>query len=342
MKIMDFTIDINTLSLIIKEKGWKRVGLQFPEGLKPYTKEVIQSLTEKLLPASIEFLVSGSPCYGACDVSDNEFLLGKADGMIHFGHSEIPNMGKSYLIPVVFQEMPSEILVQPVVKEVLNQGLLSGIIGLTTTIQFIHELSAANELLSAAGFDVRMGTGTDRLAYPGQVLGCSFSSATAVPQADMYLFVGEGLFHPLGITLATGKPVIAADPRSGLVKNMDAKKDKVLRQRYGAIQKLKDAREIGVVLSTLPGQMRRPLATSLIKKGGDHGKRMTMITTPHLNPMSLMNLGNKVLVSTACPRVAVDDYSLYLEHGITMATPIEFLISIGEMNWDNYVLDTIE
>ena len=69
---------------------------------------------------------------------------------------------------------------------------------------------------------------------------------------------------------------------------------------------------------------------------------MTMITTPHLNPMSLMNLGNKVLVSTACPRVAVDDYSLYLEHGITMATPIEFLISIGEMNWDNYVLDTIE
>ena len=79
-----------------------------------------------------------------------------------------------------------------------------------------------------------------------------------------------------------------------------------------------------------------------MKKGTEHGKFMIQITASHLNTQSLVNLGAKILISTACPRVAIDDYQMYLEHGITICTPIEFLIAIGEMEWDDYALDTIE
>jgi len=344
MRIMDFVMDEDKLVAHLSDKRWRRIGLQFPEGLKPYAEEIILELKKDPILDTTEFLISGSPCYGACDVADKEFLLSGADGMIHFGHSEIPAMCGSYLIPVIFVELRSDLDARDVVEKAQQNGFLKGIIGVTTTIQFAHELPRIRDYLKGHGFEVRTGRGTDRVAHEGQVLGCSFSSATAstVQDADTHLFVGEGLFHPLGIALATGKHVIAADPRSGVITDMDAEKDRVLKQRYGAIQKLKDTEDIGVVLSTLPGQMRRELVTNLIKLGGEKGKRMTLITTPHLNPMNLMNIGETVLVSTACPRVAVDDYSLFLEHGITITTPIEFLIALGETEWEDYVLDTIE
>jgi len=339
---MDFIIDIDDLNTKLEDRGWERIGLQFPEGLKPFAGKVIRALREGLGDENIEFIVSGSSCYGACDVSDKEFLKVEADGMIHFGHAEIPAIRGNYHIPVIFIEMQADVDATMVVKKALDSGLLKGVIGLTTTVQFVHELPDMQNLLERRGKDVRIGIGTDRLAHPGQVLGCSFSSALAVPDTDVHLFVGEGLFHPLGIALATGKPVIAADPRSRELKDLEEEKNKVLKQRFGVIQKLKDSGDIGVVLSTLPGQKRMELATSLLRKGRDKGKNMNLITASHLNPMSLRNIGAEVFVSTACPRVAIDDYSLFLEHGIVMATPIEFLIAIGEMKWENYVLDTID
>ena len=262
--------------------------------------------------------------------------------MIQFGHSEIPNLTQESLIPVIFQEMRSNIDPLTVVRKAYDDGLFSGILALTTTVQHIHLLSSVRDFLQHMGIDARIGTGSDRLAYPGQVLGCSFSSATAVKEADMHLFIGEGVFHPLGIALATGKPVIATDPRSGEIKNLEQEKERILRQRFAAVQKLRDAQEVGVILSILPGQKRQEFASSLLKKGKEHGKEMILITSSHLNIQSLVNLGTKVLVSTACPRVAIDDYQMYLEHGITITTPVEFLIAIGEMEWEEYVLDTIE
>ena len=230
----------------------------------------------------------------------------------------------------------------PIVETVLEQGLLEGVVGLTTTVQHIHLLTGVRDLLKEKGIEARIGTGSDRLAYPGQVLGCSFSSAAAVPEADMHLFIGEGIFHALGVSLATRKNVIAVDPRSHVIHDMDVEKDRILRQRFAAVQKLKDANTIAVVLSTLPGQKRLDLASALLKKGKEHGKDMVLITTSHLNIQSLVNLGTEILVSTACPRVAIDDYEMYLENKLTITTPIEFLIAIGEMEWEDYILDTIE
>lgn len=349
MEVMDYILDISELARSIHDKGWKRIGFQFPEGVKPYADPILKELRSELhsihpeLPNDdFTFILSGSSCYGACDLADHELLLAGAEGMVHFGHSEIPNLIRHRLIPVIHQEMRSRTELLPVVKMVVDQGLLKGTVGLTTTVQHIHLLEEVANYLQHLEIEARIGTGTDRLAYPGQVLGCSFSSATAVPDADMHLFIGEGIFHSLGVSLATQKKVIACDPRTNEIRDMDIEKDRILRQRFVAVQKLKDANEIAVVLSTLPGQNREELAAVIVKKGSANGKNMMLITSSHLNIQSLVNLGTKVLVSTACPRVAIDDYEMYLEHGLTITTPIEFLIAIGEMEWEQYVLDTIE
>ncbi|MCK5659932.1 MAG: diphthamide synthesis protein, partial [Methanosarcinales archaeon] len=43
-------------------------------------------------------------------------------------------------------------------------------------------------------------------------------------------------------------------------------------------------------------------------------------------------------VSTACPRVAVDDNLRYAK---PMLTPIEFEILVGKRQWDEFVFDEI-
>lgn len=342
MEIIDCELDMDELALELSSRGWKRIGLQFPEGLKPYAREIRSLLEGYEILDHVKFIVSGSPCFGACDCADHEFSSLGAEGMVHFGHTMIPSIADRLEIPVIFRELHSMVDPILVVRRIIEDHLIDGIVGITTTVQYIHRLEDILGLLLENGFDARIGIGTNRLAYPGQVLGCSFSSANAVKDADMHLFIGEGLFHPLGIQLSTGKKVIAGDPRTGLILDMEEEMERILRQRFAVIQTLKDTSEIGIIVSTLPGQERAEMAKSLERTARFHGIGTAIISVSHISPDSMKNIGIRTLVSTACPRVAIDDYSLFLECSITMATPNEFLIALGIIEWQDYRLDVIE
>lgn len=342
MEIIDCELDMEKLVRELLSRGWKRIGLQFPEGLKPYAREIQSILEIHNGLKDVEFFISGSPCFGACDSADREFNIMGAEGMVHFGHSRIPSIVYELEIPVIFIELLSNVDPIAVVEHMIDEDMIHGITGVSTTVQYIHRLDDIRDLLLENGFDARIGQGSSRLAYPGQVLGCSFSSANAVRDADMHLFVGEGLFHPLGIQLSTGKRVIAGDPRTGLIMDMEDEKNRVLRQRFAVIQALKETSGIGIIVSTLPGQERTELAHSLVRMARTHNKAVSIISASHISLDSMKNIGIRTLVSTACPRVAIDDYSLFLESGIIMATPNELLIALGKMDWEDYRLDVIE
>ena len=339
---MDYRIDISRLAREIQNRGWKKIGLQFPEGIKPYGVRIQKALRDRIGENEAEFILSGGACYGACDVADEELAQAGAEGMIHVGHSEIPAIMGKYRIPVIFEPAYSTKDIIPVVRKAVDAGFLSGKVSLSTTVQHLHLLPEVKKFLEEMGIDSEIGKGGKRLSSPGQVLGCNFSAPLSVKDADTHLFIGEGLFHALGIRLASGVRVVAADPFTMEVRDMEVEGEKVMRQRFMAVHALKSATQIGVVLSTLKGQERGSYASALIRLGRKHGKEMIMIVTRHLSPSSLQNIGIKVIVSTACPRVALDDYSLYLEHGITLSTPIEFLISLGIMDWEKYIFDSIE
>ena len=49
------------------------------------------------------------------------------------------------------------------------------------------------------------------------------------------LFVGTGLFHPIGIALATKARVIALDPLTGTAQEVSA--DTLLRRRFAVMEK---------------------------------------------------------------------------------------------------------
>ena len=181
-----------------------------------------------------------------------------------------------------------------------------------------------------------VGPAGGRVKQAGQVLGCSYCTARAL-DVEEYLFIGTGQFHPLGIALATGKRVVIADPVTGEVSEIDT--DPMLRRRFGAITRAGEAKRFAVLVSKKPGQRRMDLAKRLKALGEARGLEMFLVYLDNIEPDRLLNLGAEAAVSTACPRVALDDAAKYR---IPILTPPEFEVLLGEREWEEYRFDEIE
>jgi 2-(3-amino-3-carboxypropyl)histidine synthase len=163
------------------------------------------------------------------------------------------------------------------------------------------------------------------------VLGCSFTAARATG-ADEILFVGTGLFHPLGISLATGARVIALDPLAGTAQEVSG--DTLKRRRFAEMEKAKGARTIGIIVSTKSGQQRMALARRLAALS----PRAVIVTMQEVSPDELLNLGFDAFVNTACPRLVYDDQ---VRFPVPVLSPQEFEILCGVRSWDEYSIDEI-
>ncbi len=268
-------------------------------------------------------LISGDPCYGACDLALD--LLEYADVLVHFGHTPLSRH------PDVIYEPCRVDFDLKVLRKALP--LFSGKrIGLVTTVQHTHKLEEVAGELRSLGFDAVIRPGEGRTPEPGQVLGCTFSAAR-IPGVTEILYIGTGLFHPLGIRLATGLRVIALDPLSGEASIVDA--DRFLRKRHALIEKARDAATFGIIVSRKPGQKRYALAKRLTTLG----RTAFLVFMDEVSPAELLNLGFPAYVNTACPRLAYDDQ---IRFPVPVLTPAEFEILCGVSGWDEYRMDEID
>ena len=257
--------------------------------------------------------------------------------IIQFGHSEIPELTDKYNIPVEFCEYRSELDIIEIVEKSLNQ--LKKNVGLVTTVQHVHQLSKLSKFLKEKGFNPIIGKGDSRIKYDGQILGCNFSSATSInDKLDSFLYIGSGNFHPLGVAIATNKNVIIADPYSQEIREINNLKEKILRQRYGAIEIAMNAETFGILIGLKKGQERVKLANYLKEIVEKKDKKAFLFALREFEPMYLSTFNVDIFVSTACPRIAIDDYLRYKK---PLITPIELEIALGLKKWEDYKMDEI-
>jgi 2-(3-amino-3-carboxypropyl)histidine synthase len=310
--------DSSDLIRRLKERGARTVALQFPEGLKRRSIELASALRS----AGFGVVISGDPCYGACDLALDTLAL--ADVLVHFGHAPVDEREN-----VVFERVPMDF--DAAVLEKALPFLGTGKVGVVTTVQHAHLIPAIGEYLRSAGIDAVTAEGGGRTPYRGQILGCSFSAAR-IPGAAAILYIGTGMFHPLGVALATRARVIALDPYTGTVEEADA--GPLLRKRFALIELAKAARHIGVLVSTKSGQSRLALARRLSALSD----RAFLITMREVTEGELLNLGFDCYVNTSCPRLAYDDQSRF---PVPVLSPPEFEIAVGVRSWDEYTVDEI-
>ncbi|MCK9590920.1 MAG: diphthamide biosynthesis enzyme Dph2 [Methanoregula sp.] len=311
--------DTSDLIERLKKKEAKRVALQFPEGLKRQSIPMVAALKN----AGFEVIVSGDPCYGACDLALES--LSFADVLVHFGHTPVDDQPQ-----VIFE--PWQIGFDIAVLENALTYLKANHVGLVTTVQHVHLIPEMERFLLTKGITAIVAGGSRRTPNRGQVLGCSFAAAKATG-AEEILFVGTGLFHPIGIALATHTQVIALDPLTGTAQEVSG--DALLRRRFAVMEKARSARSIGIIVSTKSGQQRMDLA----KRLASLSPTTVIITMREVTPTELLNLGFACYVNTACPRLAYDDQ---VRFPVPVLSPQEFEILCGVRTWDAYMIDEIE
>jgi 2-(3-amino-3-carboxypropyl)histidine synthase len=312
--------DISDLVRQLKERGAHTIALQFPAGLKRRAAGYADALRQ----AGFTVIVSGDPCYGACDLSLGLLRDGDADVLIHVGHAPVDHQPD-----VIFLPFPVDFAIR-----VLDNALplLKGpATGLVTTVQHAHLIPAMEDYLCSRGIDIRVADGSGRTPLRGQVLGCCFTAARETGAPEI-LFVGTGVFHPVGIALSTKARVIALDPLAGTAGIVSG--DTLMRRRFAVIEKARGAKNIGILVSTKTGQRRMELARKLAALSRD----AVIVPLQEITPDELLDLGFAAYVNTACPRLAYDDQ---VRFPAPVLSPQEFEILCGVRTWDEYEIDEI-
>lgn len=323
-----YDIDLTSAISEIKRLKARVVALQVPEGLKKRAYQFAEDIETK---SAAEVLVVAEPCFGACDVPSSLFDM--VDAIVNIGHSPIPSLRHSK--PVIFVPARSKVPIADQLRK--SVGMLVEPVGVLATAQHLAELDEVIEGLESMGLKTKIGEGDSRISHVGEILGCNYTAATSISKdVSSYILIGSGSFHAVGVHLATGKKVVVLDPNLEEPREIDQIKDKILRQRHAAIERAENARVFGIIVGEKIGQRRLRRAKELRKLLRWKKKDAALILMDRFDPEKLRSMGFDAYVSTACPRIAIDDVAMYDK---PLLTPQELEIVLGVRKWENYSFD---
>ncbi|MBI2101103.1 diphthamide synthesis protein [Candidatus Woesearchaeota archaeon] len=191
----------------------------------------------------------------------------------------------------------------------LDASILPKNIGLATTVQFLNYADEIRQFLESNGKNVF--ADKIRQKYEGQLLGCDTGAAEKVKDnVDAFLYIGTGIFHPLGIALSIEKDVFCYDPINAVMSKIDRSEvEKYNKKRKAAYMKFLESTEIGILVSLKPGQNNFRKAVEL--KRQLKGKNCCIFAFDTLDFSQVENFPFiQCWVNTACNRI-LDDHSKF-------------------------------
>ena len=181
-------------------------------------------------------------------------------------------------------------------------------IALFTSVQFLDSIPKIKLQLEKANVEVQL-IKTKHCQYQAQVLGCSILESKIKASVDAFLYIGDGLFHPIALKIGNNKQVFAFNPFIKKLIEITEKETKKMQQMQKAgLTKFHVSKEIGILITTKPGQHNLKAAKQLEKKYPN--KKYYYFIFDTLDFTQLENFPFvDCYVNTACPRISYDDYA---------------------------------
>ncbi len=323
---MALNFEIEKLRRELKRLKPKRVLVQLPEGVKQNAFDLLKIFQN----LKIDVIFSGETCWGGCFVAVDEAKSVEADLIVHFGHSEFMKVN----FPVIYIPIKDELDLTPLLKKSLKELKDFKRIGLSLSVQHLHESEGVVKFYKDNKKQVILSTKKGNIFNEGQIVGCQYLGLKDIEnKVDCFVVVGNN-FHSMGASLAVDKPVFLIDVYNNEVKSMKGVKDKILRQRILSVEKFKEAKTIGIIIGVKQGQQFGSYKL-LIDKFKKAGKEVVLITISEFSPDKLINFYDiDGFVELACPRIAIDDFAKYRKPIITFK---EALVVLGEKSWDDLI-----
>jgi 2-(3-amino-3-carboxypropyl)histidine synthase len=330
----ELVIDLEPAKKFLKEKKAQTAIIQIPEGLKPKTKFIADTLST----ACENIFIKMDPCFGACDLPLHDMKVLNADVIIHIGHSPIHKSEKILYLPLEYKMSEEEIKenTEKLIKELKKRKIEA--ISLVANAQYNTHIPKIREILFRNGIKTYIGKGSQRIATEGQILGCNYTVVEeAQPNIQANVYFGDGYFHPLGLVFSTKKPVIIVNPLTKTIEEISEKnKDKLMRKRFAAIAMASQAKTFGIIVSIKSGQRQKEKALELKKQIEKTGRKAYLLEMDLVNENYMLGTGFDCLVNTACNRIVLDD----AENWKTLIiNPTECLIAIGIKKWEDWKPD---
>lgn len=173
-------------------------------------------------------------------------------------------------------------------------------VGLVSSVQFLDSLKDIKKDFEKNNKKAIIG---------GQILGCDASAAKNIEKkVDAFLYIGDGAFHPIGVALKTKKDVFTYDPVDNVLgKVSDDEILKYKKRQKGAFLKYLSSDNIGIIVSTKPGQEKLKAALKLKENLEKKGKNIFIFLADDVDLNELEDFPFiECWLNTACPRLRDD------------------------------------
>ncbi|MDD5700046.1 MAG: diphthamide biosynthesis enzyme Dph2 [Candidatus Nanoarchaeia archaeon] len=320
---MTLDFEKEKLAKELKKRKPKRVLVQLAEGIKQNSTELAEIFND----LGIEAIFSGETSWGACAPAVQEAEALGADLIVHFGHAEFLKIN----FPILYIEVKDVLNLNPLLQKSLNILKKYRKIGFSYSIQHRQDVGKIEEFYKSHGKDILLSKKLGHAAYEGHIVGCQYAGLKAIEnQVDCFVILGNQ-FHGMGAVLSVEKPVVLLDVYNNNVRELSALRNKILKQRAIAIEKFRQAKNIGIIVEIKPGQ-KFGSPKYLLEKLKEQGKNPVIITMSELSPDKIMNFYNiEAFVELACPRIAIDDFAKYPRAILTFK---EALVALGIKSWE--------
>ncbi|MEM0225398.1 MAG: diphthamide biosynthesis enzyme Dph2 [Thermofilaceae archaeon] len=290
--------------------GYRSLLLQAPDGLKACARRLAESLASK----GFDVVLSASHCWGGCDVALNEVKRAGCEALVHIGHH-----GPVRFKPprsVLFVPGRSLIDLEEVAAKAASKLVEEGIrtVGVVASVQHVHALSSVVRKLGEQGLRALTSRSPDPFMQEGLIVGCDQRAAENLSKAvDAFLVIAGGVFHAIGVALATGVKTYAVDPYASSIRDVDREVKKVIALRLSHLSLALEARNATLVVSLKPGQRLTARQFRILWEVlKSKGYKVDVVAFDDVSREALENFGGSSLyVNLACPRLATDDHHLF-------------------------------
>lgn len=204
-------------------------------------------------------------------------------------------------------------------KEIIKK--LPKSLALFSSIQFIDQLNDIKKFLEEKGLKIYLFESQNyyysgKKSQPGLLIGCNMSKFEG--DFDAFLYIGDGVFHPNILLFNNNKDVYVFNPKILSLQKLDRSiKNKVEMRKKGNLIKFYSGKNIGVLISTKPGQNYLKQALMLKKKFQEKRFYFLIFDNIEFNQLENFNFID-CFVNTACPRIGLEDQDEQTRSGISI------------------------
>lgn len=291
--------------------GYRRLLIQAPDGIK----RCIRPLLECLESRGFEVALSASHAWGGCDLALNELKGVNFDAIVHIGHYSSVRFrapDNALFVPG-YSRVDTTKAVERAATLLDSEGIRK--VGILTTVQHITELCKVKNLLADYGIKSLTAKSPDPAMLEGMVIGCDVRAAEKLRgKVEGFLVVAGGIFHALGVTLATGSFTVAADPYTGHALKIEQEARRIVALRLFHLSTALDSRNALFILSNKPGQKlsRRKVEKLLVYLKKKASLQLRVIVFDDIRGEALRDYNTAdFYINSACPRLVTDDPDIF-------------------------------